>query len=195
MSPAVVPSGGDARDKAGRRVVVGAVVVRDGLVLAARRRPDVADPGRWEFPGGKVEPGETERRALTRELSEELGIAISTGELIIAVPITFRTVLHVWSAGLEPGSPEPAPTSGEPNSVGRGQHDELCWLAPAELSTLDWLPADAAALTAVAEFLARPIARPKPSVTAAVMPPMLGGAGFSMVTFPLPANKPATEQK
>ena len=53
--------------------VVGAAIVRDGRVLAARRTTPAAAAGRWEFPGGKVEPGETPDAALVREVAEELG--------------------------------------------------------------------------------------------------------------------------
>ncbi|HNN48829.1 MAG TPA: NUDIX domain-containing protein, partial [Marmoricola sp.] len=52
--------------------VVGAVILRDGLVLCAQRGPDGSLPGMWEFPGGKIEPGESPQVALCREIIEEL---------------------------------------------------------------------------------------------------------------------------
>lgn len=110
------------------RVVVGAAV-RDaaGRVLAARRRAPVG----WEFPGGKVEPGETEPAALAREIREELGVTVEVGERIGPdVPMPGDAVLRVWTARV---------TAGEP---ARLEHAELRWLAPAELDTVDWLPAD-----------------------------------------------------
>ncbi|WP_152354028.1 NUDIX domain-containing protein [Brachybacterium subflavum] len=59
--------------------VVGAIIVRDGLVFAARRSPERSAGGLWEFPGGKVEPGETPQEALVRELREELGVRVEVG--------------------------------------------------------------------------------------------------------------------
>ena len=110
------------------RVVVGAVL-RDagGRVLAARRdRP----PG-WELPGGKVEPGESEPAALVRELREELGIAVEVGTRVGPdVPIGSDLLLRAWTAVL---------TDGEPTAL---EHAELRWLAPHELDSVPWLPAD-----------------------------------------------------
>lgn len=59
--------------------VVAAILERDGRILICRRRPEQAHPLKWEFPGGKVEPGETPEAALTRELEEELGIGQAAG--------------------------------------------------------------------------------------------------------------------
>jgi 8-oxo-dGTP diphosphatase len=109
-------------------VVVGAVL-RDGggRVLAARR----ATPPGWEFPGGKVQPGETEPAALARELHEELGVAVEVGERVGPdVPMPGDRVLRVWTARVTAGEPTPL------------EHAELRWLAPDELGTVDWLPAD-----------------------------------------------------
>jgi 8-oxo-dGTP diphosphatase len=65
-----------------RGTVVAAVIERNGLVLIAQRRLDDAYPLKWEFPGGKVEPGETPEVALRRELAEELGIDAAIGRII-----------------------------------------------------------------------------------------------------------------
>jgi len=64
------------------RVVVAAIVERDGKVLVCRRRDDQSHPGKWEFPGGKVEPDESFEIALARELREELAIEATVGEEI-----------------------------------------------------------------------------------------------------------------
>lgn len=64
------------------RAVVAAVIERDGLVLAARRPDKGHLAGLWEFPGGKVETGETPEQALAREIREELGCTVSVGAAI-----------------------------------------------------------------------------------------------------------------
>jgi len=110
------------------RLVVGAVL-RDaaGRVLAARRER----PAGWELPGGKVEPGETEPAALVRELREELGVTVEVGERIGPdVPIDPDFLLRAWTAAL---------IDGEPAAL---EHAELRWLAPDQLDTVPWLPAD-----------------------------------------------------
>lgn len=110
------------------RLVVGAVL-RDaaGRMLAARRER----PAGWELPGGKVEPGETEPAALVRELREELGVTVEVGERIGPdVPIDPNFLLRAWTVAL---------INGEPAAL---EHAELRWLAPDELDTVPWLPAD-----------------------------------------------------
>ena len=79
-----------------RQVVVGAAIVRDGRVLACRRTAPLEVAGRWELPGGKVEPGEAPEAALVREVREELGCDIAvTAWLADETPIGERYVLRV----------------------------------------------------------------------------------------------------
>lgn len=114
--------------------VVAAVIERDGFVLACRRAPHVADAGRWEFPGGKVEPGETAEQAVVREIAEELGVAIRVGRLLTVdeTAVRARTVrLTCLRATLEGAAP-----------AASTDHDELRWVAPAELVGLDWAAPD-----------------------------------------------------
>lgn len=113
--------------------VVGAVIVRAGKVLCAQRGLASALGGKWEFPGGKVEPGEEPRDALKRELVEELGCAVVVGELVTTTTYEyeFATVtLTTFICALE---------SGEPKLT---EHEAIVWLAPDELDTLEWAPAD-----------------------------------------------------
>ncbi len=65
--------------------VVGAMIEKDGKYLITQRPPTASLPLLWEFPGGRVEPGETDEAALARELREEMGIAVSVGERAIHV--------------------------------------------------------------------------------------------------------------
>ena len=130
-----------------RIVVVAGALVRDGRLLAARRSapPDLA--GRWELPGGKVEPGETPERALVRELREELGADTRALERVPGEwPLKPGYVLMVWAARLLPGSAEPAPLE---------DHDELRWLTPGEIWDVDWLDQDVAAVKSALPWLDR----------------------------------------
>src|SRR3954447_19819430 len=115
-------------------VVVGAAILadHDGVlrVLAGERSSPAALAGRWEFPGGKVEPGETEQQALVRECREELGVTISVGaRLGDALPIPGDTprVLRVYEAAL---------TGHEPAAA---EHSRIAWLTVDELTSVPWL--------------------------------------------------------
>lgn len=127
-------------------VVVAAAIQRDGHYLAARRTRPADVAGLWEFPGGKVEPGETEEQALVREIREELGVEIAVGERIPGEwPLRDDLVLHLYVAALIDG--EPAPLE---------QHDQLRWVAPADFDSVDWLPSDVDAVRSLREVLADP---------------------------------------
>lgn len=120
--------------------VVGAVIVRDGLILCAQRGLAGKLPGMWEFPGGKVEEGETSEGALVREISEELGCTIKVNELI-------NTASHEYDFGIvELTTFYCELVSGVPSL---SEHQAILWLRPDELATVEWAPAD---LPAVAEI-------------------------------------------
>ena len=111
--------------------MVGAAVLRDGAVLAARRTTPPEAAGRWEFPGGKVEPGEDPGTALVREVHEELGCTVEVvGWLDGEVPIGEHHLLRVALVRLVAGEPQPV------------EHDRVRWLAPGELDGVDWLDPD-----------------------------------------------------
>jgi len=126
-------------------VIVGAAIIHDGRVLACERTspPEVA--GRWEFPGGKVEPGESEVEALVRECDEELGVRVEVGPRVGRdVRLAHgRAVLRVYAARLVDAD--------EPRAI---EHGELRWLGADELDSVVWLPADAPIVAALPPFLA-----------------------------------------
>jgi 8-oxo-dGTP diphosphatase len=114
-------------------VVAGAVICHSRVLVAQRvRPPELA--GRWELPGGKVAPGETEREALARELAEELGL--TTGDVAVGdrlgadIAVDGGITLRAYRVRL---------LSGEPDAR---DHGALRWVTAAELYDLDWVPAD-----------------------------------------------------
>ena len=110
---------------------MGAAIVRAGRVLAARRTEPASVAGRWEFPGGKVEPGETDAESVVREVEEELGVRITVDRWLPGEePIGETYLLRVALASMDDG--EPTPT----------EHDAVRWLAAHELDDVDWLDGD-----------------------------------------------------
>nr|WP_296071933.1 (deoxy)nucleoside triphosphate pyrophosphohydrolase [uncultured Actinoplanes sp.] len=116
-----------------RKVIVAAVIITAGRVLACERSapPEVA--GRWEFPGGKVEAGETDQQALARECAEELGVRVEVGDRVGPdVPLAHgRAVLRVYAVRLLEGD--------TPQAL---EHSAMRWLSADELDSVRWLPAD-----------------------------------------------------
>ncbi|WP_075181932.1 pyrimidine (deoxy)nucleoside triphosphate diphosphatase [Pantoea sp. 1.19] len=119
--------------------VVAGIITRDGRLLLAQRPSGGDQPGLWEFPGGKVEAGESQQDALRRELTEELGID--------ARPLRFvashrqriderEIVLHAWHVADFEGVPQ------------RRCHQALRWVTPAEASQVNLAPADVPLLLA-----------------------------------------------
>ena len=105
--------------------------MRDGRVLAARRTTPAETAGRWEFPGGKVEVGETPDAALVREVVEELGCTVEVVRwLPERVSVDHRHVLIVAVGRLVSGEPVPS------------EHDRIRWLTAGELDDVDWLEPD-----------------------------------------------------
>jgi 8-oxo-dGTP diphosphatase len=119
-------------------------------VLVAQRSGGPFD-GRWEFPGGKVEPGESDLSALVRECREELGVANAPqaflGEVLldgaVGGGVPGQSTLRVWWARVE---------SGEPVAH---EHAQVRWVGAGDLDELDWIAADRPLLPAVRALLAR----------------------------------------
>jgi len=113
------------------QVVVGAAIVDGERVLAAQRSDPPSLAGFWEFPGGKVDAGETDEAALIRECHEELAIDIMLGARVGRDwPIGEHGVLRVWLAAV---------AAGEPTAI---EHAALRWLTVDELHDVAWVPAD-----------------------------------------------------
>jgi mutator protein MutT len=122
--------------------VVGAAIVRDGRVLAARRTDPPELAGLWEFPGGKVEPGETPEQAVVREIAEELGVTVRLERWLgPEVDIAGGWVLTVAVVRIVEGVPTLT------------DHDEIRWLGPDELGEVTWGAPDVPFLPEVAALL------------------------------------------
>jgi len=111
--------------------VLAAVIERGGRLLVCRRPPNKRHGGLWEFPGGKVEQGESDLEAARRELAEELGVrALRAGATLLAVPDPgSEFVIEFLRVEIE----------GEPTCL---EHAELAWVEGQALSTLDLAPSD-----------------------------------------------------
>ena len=121
--------------------VVAAVVRRDGRILVTRRLPGGPLGGLWEFPGGKVEPDESEPDALAREIREELGVEVQVGSLLFRHDHDYPHVhvdLAFHACALAPGV--------EPRCLGVA---EIAWLAPRELASREFCPADVPVLSRI----------------------------------------------
>jgi 8-oxo-dGTP diphosphatase len=113
--------------------VVGAVVLSSGQVLCVRRGPHGSLAGKWEFPGGKIEHGESAQEALEREIFEELMCRVEAGEHITTTRYEYDFAivnLSTFYCQL---------LAGQPRLV---EHAQMAWLAPTELGEVDWAPAD-----------------------------------------------------
>jgi 8-oxo-dGTP diphosphatase len=122
--------------------VVAAVIERDGLILACRRRPEKAAGGKWEFPGGKLEKGETHSEALVREIREELSTSIEvtaplrTDDTLVGESTIRLICLRARLLGDTPTQ-----------SL---DHDELRWVPRSDLPDLDWAAPDLPSVTELA---------------------------------------------
>jgi 8-oxo-dGTP diphosphatase len=138
-------------------LVAAAIVVEDGRVLVSQRKPGTHLAGKWEFPGGKVQPGEDPREAVRRELDEELGIEVTVGEV---VDVTFHRYDGSSPAGRGVVKPDDAnkavlllffdavraPGSHPPRAIDVAA---FAWAGPDELDPARFPPADIAVLRKV----------------------------------------------
>lgn len=113
--------------------VVGAVIRAQGKILCAQRGPNGHLPNMWEFPGGKVEEGESPRQALAREVAEELQCQVEVGAEIATTTHEYDfgiVTLTTFACELLVGVPRLT------------EHAAMTWVVPAELGSLEWAPAD-----------------------------------------------------
>ena len=109
-----------------------AIIINNGTIFACQRGYGEWKDW-WEFPGGKIEEGESPEEALCREIREELGCEIAVGELLTTIEYdypTFHLSMHCYWCTL---------VNSEPHLL---EHEDARWLLPADLPTLRWLPAD-----------------------------------------------------
>lgn len=121
-----------------------AIIKKDGLILATQRSASMSLPLKWEFPGGKLEAGESPEQCLQRELREELAITVRVGqglEPVIHGYPTFTVTLYPFLCDNLQG-----------NMI-LHEHSAACWLAPHELPTLDWAEADLPIISFLASHL------------------------------------------
>jgi 8-oxo-dGTP diphosphatase len=124
-------------------IVVGAAIVQDGRLLTVQRAEPARLAGLWEFPGGKVERGETEVQALVRECQEELGLVLEIGDRVgpEVRTATRRYLLRIYLARVIGGT------------LHLSEHLDARWLAPEQLRDVPWIPADLPIVEAVADVL------------------------------------------
>lgn len=111
--------------------------MRDGAVLSAQRSQTMSLPGMWEFPGGKIEPGESPQAALAREMEEELLCTISVGEQV-------ESTTHEYDFGVVTLTTYYATIlEGEPRLT---EHSEIRWIPVPQIHGVEWAPADVPAV-------------------------------------------------
>ncbi|MDD7442271.1 MAG: (deoxy)nucleoside triphosphate pyrophosphohydrolase [Sutterellaceae bacterium] len=124
--------------------VSAAMILQDGKILATQRGYGEFKDG-WEFPGGKVEPGETPEEAIVREIREELGATVRPEKLVTTVECDyprFHLTMHCFLCTVE---------NGELRLL---EHEAAKWLEPGNLHSVAWLPADVEAVKKLEALLA-----------------------------------------
>lgn len=121
--------------------VVAAIIQKDGRILATQRGYGEQKDG-WEFPGGKIEFGETPEEALVREIREELAMEVQVERHVVDAAWdypTFHLEMACFLCSIAEGSPHLL------------EHEAARWLEPADIDSVDWLPADVLVVDALKE--------------------------------------------
>lgn len=125
-----------------------AIIEREGRVLCARRSAEMSQPLKWEFPGGKINEGESPEGCLQRELLEELGLEVEVGR---ALPLVthrypdFTITLYPFLCHI-----------GLSTEITLNEHDRVAWILPEELANIDWAEADVGVMRNYLDRAARP---------------------------------------
>ena len=125
--------------------VVAAIIIDEDKIFATQRGYGEFKGG-WEFPGGKIEAGETPQEALVREIKEELDMEIEVGELLDTVEYdypTFHLAMDCFVSSISAGEPV------------LKEHAAAKWLTKDNLYSVDWLPADIGLISSIEELLAK----------------------------------------
>jgi 8-oxo-dGTP diphosphatase len=123
-----------------------AIIEQEGTVLAAQRSAAMTLPLKWEFPGGKIEAGESPEECLSRELKEELGISVFIGTALSPATHSypdFTVTLYPFTCRLAGGI------------ITAHEHHALQWIEPHRMPELDWAAAD---LPVISEYMATTVA-------------------------------------
>ena len=126
-----------------KKIEVVAAIVQDGEKIFATQRGYGEFKDGWEFPGGKIEPGESKETALARELKEELDMEVEIGELFETVEYdypSFHLTMHCFLCKLKP------------KDYVLKEHEAAKWLLRSELNSVDWLPADLGLIAKLQEY-------------------------------------------
>jgi len=127
--------------------VVGAIIENDKQeILCALRGPEMTLPNYWEFPGGKIEQGESKEEALKREIQEELGCVIEVFDHVEDTTYEYENVivrLETFMAKISSGTPELT------------EHAEIKWISREELPSLNWAPADIPAIEKLTNLISK----------------------------------------
>jgi len=116
-----------------KKIKVAAAIIRKGRQIFATQRGYGEFKDGWEFPGGKIEPGESPQQALTREIKEELDTEVEVGKLVDIVEYDypqFHLTMYCFLCTIKSGG------------LILKEHEAARWLAPEDLDSVDWLPAD-----------------------------------------------------
>ena len=119
-----------------------AIIEREGAVLAAQRSATMTLPLKWEFPGGKIETGESPEECLNRELKEELGISVRIDTALTPATHSYADLtvtLYPFTCRVAGGT------------LTMHEHHDLKWIAPERMRELDWAAAD---LPVIGEYMA-----------------------------------------